>query len=240
MILLLTGCGKETKPTAIPAPAQHAAPPVDAQSSAQDPARPATVVPQSPDPPRAPVNVTPEDFAFVPSKAILPERFGVTDPRLVSKKTSEGVEVSMESPLKNMFLIYRKRLLGDFKAEIDFDYSPTLTGDYIPPNANSNGKTNEQQQNPSETPNSADGQLGQNDGPHRDFHSRAFCLEQCLLNIKIKGHPRDVRFRPSIAWVQRGLRSLSLVIEKKEFDRHTTSPVRFTTRLGLNRKLGRR
>ncbi|WP_442507573.1 SHD1 domain-containing protein [Novipirellula sp. SH528] len=174
VILLLTGCGKETKPTATSAPEQHAAPQVDAPSSAQDSVDSAPVVPKSPDPPRAPVNVTVDDFAFVPSKAILPERFGVTDPRLVKTKTSEGVEVSMESPLKNTFLVYRKRLLGNFRAEIDLDYSPTLTGDYILPNASSNGKTTEQQKDQAKTPNSDDGQQDQNDGPPPGFPPPGF------------------------------------------------------------------
>lgn len=77
-------------------------------------------------------NVAADDWAFLPQSHSWPERFAFLDPRASLDSDSAGVHAKIEPPLVSMLLVYRKRLVGDFKMELQLDIEPSPNFQHFP------------------------------------------------------------------------------------------------------------
>ena len=62
-----------------------------------------------------------QDWAWIPATPLWCEKFALSDPRAVLKAELDGLRISLEPPLKSMYLVYRNRLVGDFQIELELD-----------------------------------------------------------------------------------------------------------------------
>lgn len=122
LVPMAVGCGKKTATEPMAAPTSTQPTVIAPEAVAND------VPPEGKDADianwRLPVNLTAEDFAFIPVKNGYPDRFCESDPRL--RKTfneKDGAEFQVEDAIEKTCVVFRKRLVGDFRIEIDLDFS---------------------------------------------------------------------------------------------------------------------
>lgn len=81
---------------------------------------------------RMPVNVSEDDFAFLTTPFKFPEDIGLIDPSLEMRSDENGVEFRMDETFEKVYVVYRKRMTGDFRFEIDLDDTFSDSDDQTP------------------------------------------------------------------------------------------------------------